>query len=607
MRRSGWGGFPLDHPGDPKGPAYLVVQCRCTTLYLDEDELDAEQRARLATRDPDGPVSASSALDADAPDAGGDVAADTGPGSPPAPGPAPGPAPAAQPAPEPVPEPEPEPEQDPGPAPAPGAHAAMSTTGPGGPVTAAGGETDMSTPDQLPNGWRGAMGALDVETGDSRILAMPPDGLRTREGTIVLMWQESTSVGHDGSVLVGRADKVWTEEVDGVTYVMGEGPLDTEGEHGREAARLMHNGLLTGISIDPDDITVEWQFRDQDGNEINVAAMDEYEFWEKLDSGEITEVMVMTDWRLMGGTLVPFPAYDQARIEPVYDYASPTTSDGDDDAGDDDASSGDSGDGGDGGDGEGLAASAAADVTVYTAADFADPRLSGPTPLTVTQDGRVTGHLAVWGTCHVGIGDVCVTPPKSRTDYAYFHVGAVRLEDGASLPVGTITLGTGHADPKLGYQAAAAHYDDTGAQVAVVRAGEDEHGIWVSGRVLGHVTAAQVEELMRSPLSGDWRSIGGNLELVAALAVNRPGFPVLRSMAASSAGQQMSLVAAGYVRRRPRRPGSGPAIDYARLAQMVAREVAAQNARTARAQKLARRIGRDPYSRAATVAARIGR
>jgi hypothetical protein len=33
---------------------------------------------------------------------------------------------------------------------------------------------------------------------------------------------------------------------------------------------------------------------------------------------------------------------------------------------------------------------------------------------------------------------------------------------------------------------------------------------------------------MASDVSGDWRRIGGNLELVAVLAVNVPGFPKIR-------------------------------------------------------------------------------
>lgn len=172
---------------------------------------------------------------------------------------------------------------------------------------------------------------------------------------------------------------------------------------------------------------------------------------------------------------------------------------------------------------------------------FEDPKLAGPTPITVTPDGRVFGHLATWGTCHTGIPNACTTPPKSRAKYAYFHTGAVDTTAG-EMAVGRVSMGGGHADTRWGFQAAAEHYDSTSTQAAVVRAGEDKFGIWVAGSAL---PGADLDELKRSPLSGDWRRIGGNLELVHALAVNSPGFPVPR--ASMVAGAQMALVAAGVV------------------------------------------------------------
>lgn len=187
---------------------------------------------------------------------------------------------------------------------------------------------------------------------------------------------------------------------------------------------------------------------------------------------------------------------------------------------------------------------------------FDNPGLPGPTPLTVTQDGRVFGHLAKWGTCHVGLPG-CVTPPTSRTSYAFFHTGEVVSREGRTIEVGKVTLGTGHADPEAGFRAAADHYDHSGACVAVVRAGEDEYGIWVAGSTTPECDATKLAALRRSPLSGDWRRIGANLELVAALAVNVPGFPVPRSRVAS--GRAMSLVAGGVVREAEH--GHAPAVD----------------------------------------------
>lgn len=180
------------------------------------------------------------------------------------------------------------------------------------------------------------------------------------------------------------------------------------------------------------------------------------------------------------------------------------------------------------------------------AAWFADPKLSGPTPLTVDEDGRVYGHLAAWNVCHTGIGNRCIMAPRTTTGYKHFKVGSLLLDNSQTIPIGKITLGGGHADPQLGYVPAAEHYDNSCAAVAVVSCGEDAHGIWVAGATVAGLDEQRIAELRRSPLSGDWRRIGGNLELVAALAVNSPGYPVLRASAEDLEVDE-TLLAAGVV------------------------------------------------------------
>lgn len=175
---------------------------------------------------------------------------------------------------------------------------------------------------------------------------------------------------------------------------------------------------------------------------------------------------------------------------------------------------------------------------------FDDPQLQGPTPLTVTADGRVFGHLALWNVCHFGMQDVCRMAPHSNTNYQYFMTGTVLTADGTQRKVGRITLGTGHANLRLGYIPAADHYDNTGTAVAVVAAGEDRFGPWTAGAAVPEVSEAKLAELRRSPLSGDWRPTPKGLELVAALAVNTPGFPVV---GLNADGSVQSLVAAGMV------------------------------------------------------------
>lgn len=174
---------------------------------------------------------------------------------------------------------------------------------------------------------------------------------------------------------------------------------------------------------------------------------------------------------------------------------------------------------------------------------FENPRLKAPTRLTIDDDGHVFGHLAQWKVCHVGVGKSCVMAPKSRTQYGLFKVGTLRTEDGSSVNIGKITLGTGHADATWGVMPSREHYDNTGWAAAVVNIGEDQHGIWINGSLTTTMTPERVAELRASALSGDWRFVNGNLELVAALAVNNPGFPIYREQS----GHAFSLMAVGVI------------------------------------------------------------
>lgn len=180
---------------------------------------------------------------------------------------------------------------------------------------------------------------------------------------------------------------------------------------------------------------------------------------------------------------------------------------------------------------------------------FRTPEADKPTALTVTPDGRVFGHIADYRTCHTGFSG-CVRAPKSPSSYAYFHTGVTRTDEG-DLPIGKITLGTGHADLSYSHRPAAEHYDNSGTAVVEGRAMDGKHGIWFSGRVIPGVSQARVDELRRSPLSGDWRPIGGRREMIAALAVNSGGFPIPReSLTASATGEgyeEGALVAAGVL------------------------------------------------------------
>ena len=151
----------------------------------------------------------------------------------------------------------------------------------------------------------------------------------------------------------------------------------------------------------------------------------------------------------------------------------------------------------------------------------------------------------MWGSCHIGNPDVCVSPPQEDT-HPYFMTGEAVTRDGGRIAVGQITVGTGHAPLSYGHQPAAEHYDNTGSAVADVAVGNDGHGIWVAGAIRPGADPLLVHELRASgQVSGDWRRIGSHLRMVGLLAVNVPGFPVPKMSARVASGHQEALVAAG--------------------------------------------------------------
>lgn len=175
-------------------------------------------------------------------------------------------------------------------------------------------------------------------------------------------------------------------------------------------------------------------------------------------------------------------------------------------------------------------------VPLYPPAEWFMPQSNqGPIPLTITSDGRVFGHGALWDSCHAGYTDKCVPVPRSYEDYRHFHRGAVATQDNTLMAVGHLTVGAGHADHNLGIKAAAEHYDDATTTVAVVSAHEDRWGIYLAGALVADTNPEKIAMLLRSPLSGDWRRAEGNLELIAMHGVNVPGFGVDRPRQAIAA------------------------------------------------------------------------
>ncbi|MGL4998059.1 MAG: hypothetical protein ACRC5T_03750 [Cetobacterium sp.] len=363
----------------------------------------------------------------------------------------------------------------------------------------------------------------DLESGDGR--KFRKGAIELRELPLPLLWQIQTGDGHDGSYVVGRIDHM--ERVDqGIGNAYGY--FDT-GEYGAEAERLVREGFIRGVSADMD------KFEATEEAEVVTASEDGDESDEKTIK---KDKIVISKARVMAVTIVPKPAFQECKIILDEGFETPYQED-------EMIPDGVYVENVDPSDAEAIVASGilASAIPVTPPKDwFADPKLTQPTPITVDDSGRIFGHIAAWDVDHIGLA-FGTKPPRSRSNYSYFHTGVVRTEEGSDVSVGQLTLAGGHADIRATAEMAVKHYDDTASAVADVHAGEDRFGIWVSGALRPGVTPEQIRTLRASAPSGDWRPIRGALELVAVCQVNVPGFPVARAMVAS--GQVTALVAAG--------------------------------------------------------------
>jgi hypothetical protein len=355
-----------------------------------------------------------------------------------------------------------------------------------------------------------------VESGDGR--KMRKGALTMRELPLPLLWQIKTGEGHNGSVVVGQITHMERTD-DGIGNASGF--FDT-GEYGKEAERLVRGGFIRGVSADLDQFEAsEEEIDTENGSDT------------KVDAGK----MSITKARVMAVTIVPKPAFQECTIQ-----LADQVSEKEDDV---NIPDGVYVEGVDALDASALVACgmiAGAIPVVPPTEWFQDPQLKSATPLTITDEGQVYGHIAAWHVDHIGMS-MGTKPPRSRSKYAYFHTGVVRTEDGSDIPVGQLTLAGGHASLEASAMEAARHYDDTASAIADVHAGEDAYGIWVAGSVRSGASPEQIRALRASAPSGDWRPIKNSLELVAVCQVNVPGFPIARARVAS--GQVMALVAAG--------------------------------------------------------------
>lgn len=423
-------------------------------------------------------------------------------------------------------------------------------------LTAAGDNTDPAAADAGDERWHCIVTVENVRSTDGREFT----NLGTRPLPLPLQYLTATTFGHDDAELGGRietlvrdptlaprlAEAGFESLAPGTELLVAEGSYDA-GDNGQELRRLVNSQMLRWVSADIEVLSYEYVWDSTSDPDYDAP-----------DAARVTA------GNIMGTTVCPFPAFPQCVIAPLsMDLVEAAT--------------------------QGMAVAQevglidTSPTPVSVAASggpllppafwFEDPQLTGPTPLTIGDDGRVYGHAATWDTDHIGLPGRQVRPPHSASSYAYFRTGEIRVTgtDGpARIACGQITIGTSHAPqsgPNATVRAATAHYDETGTAVVDVASGEDEYGIWVAGALRPDVTDEQERALRAASLSGDWRTIGGNLEFVACLAVNVPGFPIPRTSAGfarnNGEDEQLALVAAGVLVNDP-------------LADRVTREVAAQ-------------------------------
>lgn len=421
--------------------------------------------------------------------------------------------------------------------------------------------------------WRGTLAPMNKPTGDKRRFAV--GGISARDRPLPLLWQKQTGEGHSAAVVVGRILDIDID--DERVYGVGDW-LDTP--EAFEAQELVKAGILHP-SVDLDSIDFQLRLEGTD-TEFSPEAHCTADVCQKHE-------FVVTQGRVSAATLVAIPAFAEAKLE-LYD--------GPDEEGlfaefdamalevDDDESCG-----------CGMTAAAirgyivpsVGDALVAAAVDPADefrpprawfdnPQLAGNDPgWYYTADGQVFGRIGGEGVCHLGAPD-CKTIPHSETGYAYFHQSWTYTAEGERIRVGKLIYGGKHATLTMGMRRAYQHYDDTSRAFAIGRVYEDEFGPKFAGALLPGVDPTMLAHALASPLSGDWREVGGNLEMIAALAINVPGFPVVGRTDADS--RMLALVASAGLPAEEVPDGPAPVADpMAEVRPMIGDLVAAEFAR----------------------------
>jgi 2'-5' RNA ligase len=390
-------------------------------------------------------------------------------------------------------------------------------------VIVVGGDAEETTAsDDAPRGFAADLVPEGIPTDDGRFWALGAISWREPPLTLLVL-DENTEGGHLGAVACGHIDQITKHGLSAsAAMVVGAGAMDS-GELGRDTARRVEEGTLAGISVD---LAIRaFGVRDPETGEIIPSEEMEEDEWTGLILGNLQ--FAGLDVVVGAATIVPFPAHAEARIAMLASGELHRVEDA-------------------------LLASARvpglvevegdlhlfverpfslAAPRVFTACSagplkapaswFEKPRLTEPTVLTVTAEGRIFGHVSSKA-CHNGYQDRCLQAAPIG-DGLHFHTAYHETDAGDLVRVGRITVKP-HAPRGASMANVQAHYDDARRVAAFVRAYDDEFGIVVAGVTRSDAPPELLRDFLGNPPSIDQRR--GVTLGVSSVPV--PGLPILQ-------------------------------------------------------------------------------
>lgn len=332
---------------------------------------------------------------------------------------------------------------------------------------------------------------LDAQTGDHRMLLS--SGARTRNLPLTIKMMPSDQMSHDGSVPVGALYEVSIDPATG--QFSGRGFL-IDDPNGRLTMSYIATQTMDKNSVDLAEVKARF-----------VDDWDAEDWWVEF-----------YDWALAATTIVATPAFANAHAVLDDELTASLLADPM----------------------EELVASFTAvefrfevtevesralEVTADGAGrpafeDFYAPEPDKPQKIIVSEHLTVSGHLALWNTCHDGVLGKCTTVPRPSDNYTSFNKPGV-LTDRGIVQTGPIFAYGGHR-PGKGAPTLDEAYGGIENAWADVRIVEGRFGPWLSGRVRPGVSDETVYAARASRISGHW--VGGRLK--AIVSVNAEGFDV---------------------------------------------------------------------------------